>query len=403
MTIRVLVAGDVTASAAEALADQLAGSFGVAPAMEHVISPLRSGCDSEGAQEGMQGGVAQLHQGHEGDVVGQLKIAAAKEGSSEGVEDERTAAMTRIGEGERKVVVRLHPDGGATADSAVEVYLECGDATTDTEVMVELIYQIVDKAFFAQLRTVEQLGYIVQCGSGGNHEAAALVLRVQGVKAPEEMATRIDAFLDSFREKVQEMTEETLGQFKKSIRARKLEPDKSIESRGSRLMGEICAKACHGSFFRQDLELEALSRIGIADVQAFYDAHLWPGSAQRRVLISSVVGGAALSALAPDCPQLVSLRATVPPPTPAERENAEGEDEDQGVAPAIAATSAPTPVAAAASTESAGAEVWPTFGASRAGTEGKRRGGKQGNRPRFMRVRGAGGAGCDDPNCGGMC
>ena len=95
--------------------------------------------------------------------------------------------MVRLADGEDRRMLIAHPDGGRSSDSAVDVYLECGESSTENNVMVEVIAQLVDKAFFAQLRTAEQLGYIVGAGVATNHAAAALVFRVQSVKSTTQV------------------------------------------------------------------------------------------------------------------------------------------------------------------------------------------------------------------------
>ena len=222
VTLRVLMVGDITPQSASELSVQLASILGVA---------------AEGDVAGLQ---ARFRTRFDGGSVESLDIQEQLgKDRDERLSQERIPRVLRMAEGDERRVTVAHPDGGKSADSAVDIYLECGDSNTANNVMVEVVALLVDKPFFAQLRTHEQLGYIVGAGVATNHAAAALVFRVQSVKPATELEARIDAFLCSFRDVVQELTTARLQQLKTSLCMRKREPDKSIESRGLRLMSEV--------------------------------------------------------------------------------------------------------------------------------------------------------------------
>ena len=274
-TLRVLIAGDIAWQGAAELSVQVASTFGVAG--EGDVEAVLAGDMAEGAQafpRDMQEQLGEelLHKLHR----------------------EKIPVVAQLRDGDERRVTQPHPDGGKSADSAVDIYFDCGASSAWNDVMVEVVAQILDKAFFAQLRTVEQLGYIVGAGAATNHAAAALVFRVQSVKAWQELEGRIDAFLSSFRDTVQELTSERLEQLKTALVMRKREPDKSIESRALRMMNEVCALASQGTFYRRSNEIAALGRIQLDDVKSFYDRFLLPSSSSRRRLVCSIVGGAVL-------------------------------------------------------------------------------------------------------------
>ena len=189
------------------------------PGVQHEDGDAYEWCEGEGGAEAEREGQAQALS-HDLEV----QLCFRQE-----VEDERTAELLRMKEGETRRVVAAHPDAEQTADSAIEIYFECGDSCTENDVMVELLAQLLEKAFFAQLRTVEQLGYIVGSGVATNHAAAALIFSVQSVKDPTELEARIETFLLNFYEHLQVLPGERLEVIKEGIKARKRQPDKSIE------------------------------------------------------------------------------------------------------------------------------------------------------------------------------
>ncbi len=107
-------------------------------------------------------------------------------------------------------------------------------------------------------------------------------------------------------------------------------------SRGSRLMSEVCTKKGRGSFFRSELAIEALERIGVLQVREFYSKNFLPSSSLRRKLVCSIVGGEAIEAMRQvdaQSSQLLTLFATVPPhPISLEGETG-GKDDGEGKVP----------------------------------------------------------------------
>lgn len=187
----------------------------------------------------------------------------------------------------------------------------------------------------------------------------------------------------------------------------------------------MCSIPGKGTFFRKAREINALERISVEAVKKFYDAFLMPSSSCRRRLVCSLVGGAALSGMPADSPELLALRSSVPPGgadaevevRKKERGRAATQNGPMGT-PRVVDTAAGPAWHAATTSErgpagilaDAGAAVpqtsgdcWPTFGATRGiqGSGQPARERSRGGRPRFINF--TEGIGCTDPNCGGMC
>ncbi len=62
-----------------------------------------------------------------------------------------------------------------------------------------------------------------------NHAVAALIFSVHSVKDPTELEARIETFLLNFYEHLHVLPGEMLEVIKEGIKARKRQPDKSIE------------------------------------------------------------------------------------------------------------------------------------------------------------------------------
>lgn len=81
--------------------------------------------------------------------------------------------------------------------SCTELYLQCGVQNDQANVFVDLVCQILSEPCYNQLRTKEQLGYIVFCGSRKSNGVQGVRIIVQSNKHPGFVEERIESFLDS--------------------------------------------------------------------------------------------------------------------------------------------------------------------------------------------------------------
>lgn len=81
--------------------------------------------------------------------------------------------------------------------SCTEVYYQTGLQSTESNMHLELLAQIISEPCFNILRTKEQLGYIVFSGVRRTNGAQGLRVIVQSDKHPQYVEGRIDLFMDS--------------------------------------------------------------------------------------------------------------------------------------------------------------------------------------------------------------
>ena len=96
-----------------------------------------------------------------------------------------------------------------------------GDAATRarTELLAEMIWE----PFFDQIRTKEQLGYIVGSAVQPSLTTYGLGFVVQSERHPGHLESRVDSFIESFGAKLEAMEEEEFENHKRSLIARLLE------------------------------------------------------------------------------------------------------------------------------------------------------------------------------------
>jgi len=177
-------------------------------------------------------------------------------------------------------------------DSAVSVYLQIGQQTHKLDAHLQLLCQMLDKEAYSQLRTREQLGYIVAAEVSSRWGVSGLRVAVQSARAPHDVHSRVEAFLVTFRETLFEMEDATFQSYVDSLITKKLEKDRTLQVRASRLFHEIVSHT--NCWQRRELQVEELRNTTKDMLLELYDAFIMPAAPQRRKLTSFVVGKAAL-------------------------------------------------------------------------------------------------------------
>ncbi len=147
-----------------------------------------------------------------------------------------------------------------------------------SDVLLEFLCQVMDKAMFQQLRTTEQLGYIVTGGTQNKWGVNGLRCLIQSVHAPAFLEMRLETFLESFEAKLQELSAEDFAEHVNSLRT-KLEKDRSVDKLCDRLMIEICN---HENIFDcKEQEGEALTQLLKSDLVEFFEKYVSVKSSLR--------------------------------------------------------------------------------------------------------------------------
>jgi len=93
-------------------------------------------------------------------------------------------------------------------DSAVVLYYQVGIQSHAVDTELELLCQMLDKAAYTQLRTKEQLGYIVCAEVHARWGITGIRIAVQSVKEPNVVADRVRMMLAMFRKQLIDMDDD---------------------------------------------------------------------------------------------------------------------------------------------------------------------------------------------------
>jgi secreted Zn-dependent insulinase-like peptidase len=125
-------------------------------------------------------------------------------------------------------------------DAVVGWYLQGGDRSWHDRAATTLTAHIIKTGFFQQLRTEQQLGYVVSAFSWPQLDVPGLMLLIQSpsATAPEVIAA-IDAYMDSV---AGSLDEEQFLRYRKSLVAELERPDKNLWERAEFYWQSIAKK-----------------------------------------------------------------------------------------------------------------------------------------------------------------
>ncbi|KAH0834509.1 putative zinc protease [Fonsecaea pedrosoi] len=166
---------------------------------------------------------------------------------------------------------------------AIEYYLDIGHVMDlDLRAKAQLFSQMTDEPAFDQLRTKEQLGYVVW--SGTRPAAATMGYRVliQSERDPDYLETRINAFLLKFKSDLESMSNEEFEGHKRSLVNKRLEKLKNLDFETGRLWAYISGE--YLNFYQVDRDVAVIRQLTKDDMKQFYTQYIDPESPKRRKL-----------------------------------------------------------------------------------------------------------------------
>jgi insulysin len=168
-------------------------------------------------------------------------------------------------------------------NNCIEYYLFLG-AITDTVLRSNLLLfaQMTEEPAFDQLRSKEQLGYVVWSGARYTSTTIGYRVIIQSERTAEYLETRIDAFLQSFGRTLETMSSEEFEGHRRSIINKRLEKLKNLGSETSRYWSHIGSE--YFDFLQHESDATALRALTKTDLLEFYRKYIDPTSPLRAKL-----------------------------------------------------------------------------------------------------------------------
>jgi len=168
-------------------------------------------------------------------------------------------------------------------NNCIEYYIFIG-AMTDSVLRAKLLLfgQMAEEPAFDQLRSKEQLGYVVFSGARYTSTTMGYRVIIQSERTTSYLETRIDTFLESFGKSLESMMEEEFEGHKRSIINKRLEKLKNMGSETSRYWSHIGSE--YFDFVQHETDAMMLRSITKRDILEFYRQYLDPSSPFRAKL-----------------------------------------------------------------------------------------------------------------------
>ena len=113
-------------------------------------------------------------------------------------------------------------------NSAVVTDIQVGQRSPELQTALMVIETLMQPQFYNDLRTSQQLGYIVNSGMSVLEKTLGLVFIIQsGEYNTETLEQRIGVFLEKFNDSLRGMTDAELNRIKKSVLNSKLQKTNS--------------------------------------------------------------------------------------------------------------------------------------------------------------------------------
>jgi insulysin len=128
----------------------------------------------------------------------------------------------------------------ANINHCIEYLLFVGDkAIRPLRAKALLFDQMTHEPAFDQLRTKEQLGYVVFSGARTSATTIGYRFIIQSEKTPEYLESRIDSFLAGFESVMEKMLDSDFEGHKRSLITKRLEKLKNLDQESGRLWSHI--------------------------------------------------------------------------------------------------------------------------------------------------------------------
>jgi len=175
-------------------------------------------------------------------------------------------------------------------NSAIQVYFEVGTDDIQLNALVDVFSQCSSSSAYSQLRTSEQLGYIVWSGAHRENGVHGFRVIIQSdTKDPVILDERIEAWIESFEAEFISLSEEDFTKYLEGLIVQKLEKDKSLKEETTRWRSEIQFPRSH-KIDRAEAEAAAIGILTKNKVLEFYKNYVAKGGSLRKKLSVQIFG-----------------------------------------------------------------------------------------------------------------
>ena len=169
-------------------------------------------------------------------------------------------------------------------DAAIVIYVQGrGSAKFEERARFALTAHLLGSAFFTELRTNRQLGYVVGASNRAIRDRAGMAFIIQSpVASPADLETAIAQFLVSYRDTLAAMPPAEFEEFKDGLVNELTQSDKSLYQRSQRLWLDLDLDVT--TFDSRSQIASAVARQSLPELTKFYDELLVRFDKRRLVI-----------------------------------------------------------------------------------------------------------------------
>ncbi|KAG0296642.1 Insulinase (Peptidase M16) [Linnemannia gamsii] len=151
-----------------------------------------------------------------------------------------------------------------------------------TRALTQILAQIIQEPCFHQLRTTEQLGYIVQSGVRTFGPLTGIKILIQSERDPVYIESRIESFLATRIHDLlfKTMTVQDFERQVQSLIEKKLRKDMKLREETSRYWGQIMSG--YYDFWELREDVEVMRRVTLEDARRFFVEWILPGAERAK-------------------------------------------------------------------------------------------------------------------------
>ena len=168
-------------------------------------------------------------------------------------------------------------------DSALLMYYQSPEATPDAVALYSFANHLMSNTFFHELRTKQQLGYMVGTANLPLNRHPGLILYAQSpTAAPKDLTKAMDRFTNDFSLVLLGLTQKDWENSKSGLLNKMSEPDPHLHARAQRLW--VCIGNKDSQFIQRQQVINALTALKREDMIRFVVNVLKPRSANRLIV-----------------------------------------------------------------------------------------------------------------------
>ena len=157
-------------------------------------------------------------------------------------------------------------------NSSMCIFYQCGHLSIKDDLILEIVCNVLESAFFDQIRTKEQIGYVTMLLKRTYRGNSGLIALVQSShKSPEYVVRKVKEFFNESQNRINNLTDNEFEEYRKGVLIKHKKDDLNLYEEVLRNITEIIFHEYQ--FDRKEKEIESLDSISKKDIIDFYYTH----------------------------------------------------------------------------------------------------------------------------------